>query len=164
MGIYINPGNQAFRRIDGPNYVDKTGMIRLINERIGGEDSLVCISRPRRFGKSYAAKMLAAYYDCSCDSHELFDKKAIARSKSYSEHLNHYNVIYLEITSFVSSTRRQGFSLREVPNRIADALHEELLSMNPEFPAEKSLTDLLIRSVEKKKGSHLSLSSTNGTQ
>ena len=79
MGTYINPGNQAFSRIDGPNYVDKTGMIRLINERIGGEDSLVCISRPRRFGKSYAAKMLTAYYDCSCDSHELFDKKIIAR-------------------------------------------------------------------------------------
>lgn len=152
MGTYINPGNQAFRRIDGPNYVDKTGMIRLINERIGGEDSLVCISRPRRFGKSYAAKMLTAYYDCSCDSHELFDKKIIARSKSYSAHLNHYNVIYLEITSFVSSARRQGISLQEVPNMIVDALHEELLSRNPELPAGKSLTDLLICCVEKNGG------------
>lgn len=152
MGTYINPGNQAFSRIDGPNYVDKTGMIRLINERIGGEDSLVCISRPRRFGKSYAAKMLTAYYDCSCDSHELFDKKIIARSKSYSAHLNHYNVIYLEITSFVSSARRQGISLQEVPNMIVDALHEELLSRNPELPAGKSLTDLLICCVEKNGG------------
>lgn len=42
MGTYVNPGNQAFKRISGPNYVDKTGMIRLINERIGGDDSLVC--------------------------------------------------------------------------------------------------------------------------
>ncbi len=152
MGTYVNPGNQAFKRIDGPNYVDKTGMIRLINERIGGDDSLVCISRPRRFGKSYAAKMLAAYYDCSCDSHELFDKKMIAQAESYSAHLNHYNVIYLEITSFVSSARRQGISLQEVPNMIVYALHEELLSMNPAIPAKKSLTDMLIYCVEKKEG------------
>lgn len=152
MGTYINPGNQAFRRIDGPSYVDKTGMIRLINERIGGDDSLLCISRPRRFGKSYAAKMLTAYYDCSCDSHELFDNKIIARSKSYLAHLNRYNVIYLEITSFVSSASRQGISLREVPNMIVNALHDELLSMTTEFPAKKSLNDLLIYCVEKSEG------------
>ena len=152
MGTYVNPGNQAFKRIDGPNYVDKTGMIRQINERIGKDESLVCISRPRRFGKSYAAKMLTAYYDCSCDSHELFDNKIIACSKSYSVHLNRYNVIYLEITSFVSSARRQGITLQEVPNMIVNALHDELLSMNPKASAKKNLTDLLIYCVEKEEG------------
>ena len=59
MGTYVNPGNQAFRRISGPDYVDMTGLIRLVNDRVGGAQSLLCISRPRRFGKSYAAKMLA---------------------------------------------------------------------------------------------------------
>lgn len=57
MGVYINPGNQAFHRIAGKNYVDKTGLINAMNERVGGDESLVCVSRPRRFGKSYAAKM-----------------------------------------------------------------------------------------------------------
>ena len=75
MGIYVNPGNQAFAEIADSNYVDKTGMIRLINERIGGPEKLICISRPRRFGKSFATKMLSAYYDCSCDSHKLFENR-----------------------------------------------------------------------------------------
>ena len=44
MGIYVNPGNQAFRRIAGSNYVDKTGLIELMNERIESERCLVCIS------------------------------------------------------------------------------------------------------------------------
>lgn len=152
MGTYVNPGNLAFKRILDPNYVDMTGLIRLMNDRVGGAQSLVCISRPRRFGKSYAAKMLAAYYDCSCDSHALFDKRIISRTKAYEEHLNQYNVVYLEITSFVSSARRQGIPMKEVPNMIVEALHAELLQMNPELPSDKSLTELFTRCVEKKDG------------
>lgn len=152
MGTYVNPGNQAFKRILDPNYVDMTGLIRLMNDRVGGAQSLVCISRPRRFGKSYAAKMLTAYYDCSCDSHTLFDKKIISRTKAYEDHLNKYHVVYLEITSFISSARRQGISLKEVPNMIVDALHAELTQMNPELPPEKSLTELFVRCVEKEGG------------
>jgi hypothetical protein len=105
MGIYVNPGNKAFSRIVGKNYVDKTKLIDVMNERIGGDESLVCVSRPRRFGKSYAAKMLTAYYDCSCDSHLLFDGLKIAESENYREHLNQYNVISLDITSFISDAK-----------------------------------------------------------
>lgn len=93
MGTYVNPGNSGFARIAGDNYVDKTGLIGLMNQRIGGERSLVCISRPRRFGKSYAAKMLAAYYDHSCNSHELFDQREVAGTKEYRKHINKYNVL-----------------------------------------------------------------------
>ena len=85
MGLYVNPGNLAFRRIAGKNYVDKTNLIKVMNERVGWKESLLCISRPRRFGKSYAAMMLTAYYDCSCDSHDLFADKRIAESENYEE-------------------------------------------------------------------------------
>ena len=77
-GHYVNPGSQGFQLISNSNYVDKTMLIDLLNSRIGTTDRLVCISRPRRFGKSFAAQMLCAYYDCSCDSHSLFDDKKIA--------------------------------------------------------------------------------------
>lgn len=69
MGNYVNLGNIGFCRINNPDYVDKTMLIELINHSIGTDKCLVCVSRPRRFGKSYAAKMLSAYYDRSCDSH-----------------------------------------------------------------------------------------------
>ena len=63
MGTYLNPGNSGFTRITASGYVDKTGLISLINETINTTRCLTCISRPRRFGKSYAAQMLCAYYD-----------------------------------------------------------------------------------------------------
>lgn len=62
MGTYLNPGNLGFKEIIADEYVDKTGLISLINRMIGTKQKLTCISRPRRFGKSYAAQMLSAYY------------------------------------------------------------------------------------------------------
>ena len=143
MGTYVNPGNQAFQRIAGPDYVDKTGLISLVNQRIGRDSSLVCISRPRRFGKSYAAKMLTAYYDCTCDSHELFGDKSIAKANDYEKYINKYNVICLDITGFISEVKRKQESLRLVPNRIADAIQGEL----GVFEVGESLNTSLIRFV-----------------
>lgn len=48
-------------------------LIDLLNAKVGTTERLVCVSRPRRFGKSFAAQMLCTYYDCSCDSHALFE-------------------------------------------------------------------------------------------
>ena len=57
MGIYLNPGNSGFQRIVNSEYVDKTGLIGLVNRVMDTVDNLICVSRPRRFGKSFAAKM-----------------------------------------------------------------------------------------------------------
>lgn len=83
MGRYLNPGNAGFREILQSEYVDKTGLIAIMNKVVGTMEKLTCISRPRRFGKSYAAKMLCAYYDCSCDSHSLFEGKEIAGTDGF---------------------------------------------------------------------------------
>ena len=58
MGVYINPGNSGFTKILESEYVDKTGLIEVINNRINSTEGLLCVSRPRRFGKSFASKML----------------------------------------------------------------------------------------------------------
>ncbi len=73
MGTYLNPGNSGFEAIRRSAYVDKSGLIGLINDTIGTMRKLTCVSRPRRFGKSFAAQMLCAYYDKTCDSSPLFD-------------------------------------------------------------------------------------------
>ena len=104
MGTYLNPGNSGFEDICRGRYVDKTGMIALINDTIGTPDKLTCITRPRRFGKSFAAQMLCAYYDKTCDSSPLFDDKEIAKAQSYREHLNKYDVIYLNMTDVLGET------------------------------------------------------------
>lgn len=101
MGNYINPGNNGFSEIRNDIYVDKTGLISLINQTINTPRRLICISRPRRFGKSFAAQMLCAYYDKTCDSAALFDDLAIAGDPQYLKHRNQYDVIYLDMTEVI---------------------------------------------------------------
>lgn len=153
MGVYINPGNSGFSEINDSDYVDKTGLIELINQTVGKKNKLTCISRPRRFGKSYAARMLTAYYDCSCDSHRLFDDKKVSEVKDYEEYMNQYNVIYLDITGFISEAKRKQHSLRTVPDRIAQAIFDEVSLLDSTVGNEKTLNDCLIRFVEGSKKS-----------
>lgn len=101
MGTYLNPGNSGFQGIRNDIYIDRSGLIGLINETIDTPRRLTCISRPRRFGKSYAAKMLCAYYDKYCDSAKLFDDLEIAGDEGYRKHLNRYDVIYLDMTGII---------------------------------------------------------------
>mgnify|MGYP003207475262 CR=1 FL=1 len=63
MGRFVNPDNSAFQvALNSKIYVDKTGLIEYTNSVLDTTDAYICNSRPRRFGKSYAANMLAAYY------------------------------------------------------------------------------------------------------
>ena len=148
MGIYLNSGNSGFQEVVRSEYVDKTGLIDLINQTIGTKSKLSCISRPRRFGKSFAAQMLCAYYDCSCDSHELFDSRDIAKTDGYLKHLNQYHVINLDITGFISETKRSRGSLADIPDKIVAVIHGELKDMFPEIPAGRSLAADMIHCVE----------------
>ena len=83
MGRYLNLGNAGFQAIRRGRYVDKTKMISYINSTLGTKEKLTCVSRPRRFGKSFTAQMLCAYYDKSCDSRELFQGLEIAQKRSF---------------------------------------------------------------------------------
>lgn len=106
MGIYLNPSNGKFRKaIKSKIYVDKSNLIVEMNEKIGTENCNVCISRPRRFGKSMNLSMLAAYYSKGCNSQELFDGLSIAQNEHYKEHLNQYNVIYINMQDFLSGSK-----------------------------------------------------------
>lgn len=126
-GLYLNPGNYGFARIRRSKYIDKSGLIALINQRIDTADQLVCVSRPRRFGKSYAAKMLSAYYDRSCDSAELFHGLVIEKDPGYSKWLNSLNVINLDITGFISAAKAAGKSTGCVVADIQEKIRGELV-------------------------------------
>ena len=84
MGIYLNPNNKGFRdSIRSEIYVDKTGLIKVTNKCLNTNEKFICVSRPRRFGKSMALKMLAAYYSCGCDSTDLFQWYEIAKDETF---------------------------------------------------------------------------------
>ena len=106
MGVFVNPGNDRFRQaLNSKIYVDKSGLISITNERINSEQKYICVSRPRRFGKSLNLGMLAAYYVKGQNSHELFDDLEISKVKGYEKHLNKYNVIYLNMQDFLSISK-----------------------------------------------------------
>ena len=102
MGIYLNPGNREFERaLNDDIYIDKTELIEYTNSRLGKFSRFLCVSRPRRFGKSMAADMLVSYYSKGCDSDKLFEGFQIRKAASYEEHLNRHNVIRLDIQRFI---------------------------------------------------------------
>ncbi len=103
MGMYLNLGNAGFRSVRKGLYVDKSGLISFVNRALGTKDKLICVSRPRRFGKSFATQMLCAYYDRSCRSESLFQDLKIARDEDYRRYMNRYDVLYLDITWFIST-------------------------------------------------------------
>ena len=108
MGIYLNPDNKGFlKAVSSKIYVDKTGLIKYTNECINTEQQNICVSRPRRFGKSMALKMLAAYYSCGCDSRDLFKGRKIESEETFQKHLNKYDVIYLNMQQFLIRAKKQ---------------------------------------------------------
>nr|WP_270439632.1 AAA family ATPase [Butyricicoccus sp. AF86-03b2A] len=105
MGIYLNPSSIGFKRsLNSEIYVDKTGLIEKTNALLDTEQKFICVSRPRRFGKSMAVNMLSAYYACGEDSSALFDGLTISHTASYRQHLNQYNVIKVNMQDFLSMT------------------------------------------------------------
>lgn len=105
MGSYLNPGNEKFyRAINSEIYVDKTGLIGYTNKVLNTMQQNLCVSRPRRFGKSMAADMLTAYYSRGCDSKELFQGLKIAEDQDFEKHLNQYNTIFINVQEFLSRT------------------------------------------------------------
>ncbi len=105
MGSYLNPGNKGFQEsLNSAIYVDKTGFIEKMNAVLNTRQKFICVSRPRRFGKSMTADMLSAYYGRSEDSADLFDDLMISRTETYRKHLNQYDVVKINMQEFLSAT------------------------------------------------------------
>lgn len=141
MGFYLNPGNKGFwESIRSRIYVDKTNLIACTNRLINTEEKFVCVSRPRRFGKSMSLKMLAAYYSCGCDSSNLFQGKKIEGDSSFREHLNRYDVIFLNMQQFLSRAKQKGM-IESLQQAVLEDLRETYAGL---FPAESTcLTEAL---------------------
>ena len=101
MGMYFNPSNQGFKKaINNEIYIDKSGLLNILNNKLFIERNCISVSHARRFGKSQAAEMIDAYYSKGCNSKELFSPLEISGSPDFEKHLNKYNVIHLDISSF----------------------------------------------------------------
>ena len=137
MGFYFNPTNDGFAEsLRSEIYVDKTGIIAYTNKVLGTKQKYVCISRPRRFGKTMAAEMLVAYYSKGCDSRWMFHSLAASKYPSFEMHLNKYNIVYLNMQEFLSKSN----DIKEMINKLTCSILDEVLE---EFPDFKVVNDYL---------------------
>ena len=142
MESYLNPGSFSFRgSLRSKIYVDKSELIARTNEALCTEQKYICVSRPRRFGKSMAANMLAAYYDRNEDTEELFQSLAISKEKSYKEHLNQYDVIKINMQEFLSMSETMEEMLEMLKNYLVSDFKETFHEI--QFRDEKNLIQVM---------------------
>ena len=161
MGIFIDKGFESFRRIANDDFVDKSMLIKFVNQFVGTRNCYVCLLRPRRFGKSVAAQMLYAYYDRkSADARLLFEKLEIAKQPDFEKHLNKYPVIYLDFNTFanikpeeivtyfqkkVIADLKEVYPFLQEKNLLSEALREINQATSDKFVMIIDEWDMLVR-------------------
>lgn len=146
MGVYLNPNNVIFSQvIHSKIYVDKTGLISHTNSVLGTSQRNICVSRPRRFGKSTTVGMLVAYYSKGCQSSSLFEHFSIAKGEEektlYRKNLNQYDVIALNIQDFWSNNQQVESMVELISQRIIRELRKQY--PNVDYFDETDLVEVL---------------------
>lgn len=127
---YLNTNAQIILFQDTLNseiYVDKSMLIEKISPMIRTNSKYICITRPRRFGKTVNANMLGAYYTKGYDTHTLFAKLKIAGSKNFESHINKYNVIHIDFSSMPDFCDQYRVYIKSIVRK----LQEDLLETYP---------------------------------
>ena len=148
MGRFVNPDNSAFQvALNSRIYVDKTGLLEYTNTVLDTMDAYICNSRPRRFGKSYTANMLTAYYSKGADSEKMFSGLEISKAADFRKHLNKYDLIHIDVQWFLANCAKAD----DVVAFITESILDELRTIYPcVLPSEEiSLPDALSRIREK---------------
>ena len=138
MGTYLNPGKAGYEdSVMSEIFIDKSDMINHLNSVVSTEQKYICISRPRRFGKTIATKMICAYYDRTADSREMFEKLNVATKAEegvqWDINLGRFDVIRIIMTDFVED----GFTVKDALDELTNEVVDELLEAFPDIHFEK---------------------------
>ncbi len=142
MGSYLNPGSSIFKmELNSQIYIDKSRLIEATNKSMNTMQRFVCVSRPRRFGKSMAADMLASYYGRKENTEKLFGQLEIGKCSTYKKHLNQYDVIKVNMQEFLSQTHSVTKMLQMLKTYLLFELLEDFHDMR--FRNEKDLVQVM---------------------
>ncbi len=144
MGLFLNciAPYEKYKSLSLSQYfIDKTELLEEFIYGLGGEAQYICITRPRRFGKTVMANMIAAFLGKAEDSSPIFDMLKIAKSKQYYDHLNKYDVIYIDF----SEVPENCVSYEQYITRISEGLKSDLAAAYPELQLDinKPVWDIL---------------------
>lgn len=152
-GMFLN-NTQVFQKYcglqNGKYFVDKSEILEDLFEVMGTELKYLCITRPRRFGKTIMANMIASFFTKGMDGKKIFDNLKIANAKEYSKHLNQYDVIYIDF-SCVPDVCRDYVSYI---TRIRNGIKKDLLKQYKELQLDESssVADLFSEINQKQNG------------
>ena len=151
MGNILNPDKDnsfigLVKAKDCRVFVDKTDFISKTNALLNTDGKFIAITRPRRFGKTVTADMLLAYYSKAYTGQNIFDKLEIANKPSYAEHLNKYNVLYIDMNSirdsYIAYTEDEDLQVKGVTS-IVDYLQYSVIE---ELKENKEYANILSES------------------
>lgn len=150
MSIYLNTDEalENYKELtSGSSFIDKSMIIQKFNNCINTPDKYICITKPRRFGKSSIINMLGAYYTKGYNSKDIFNKLNISKSKKYLENINNYNVINISLNKIPET----GTEYSDYITMIKTYLIRDIKENYPEIETDKyfSIGDMLTATKEK---------------
>ena len=133
MGLYLNPNSELLEgAMQSEIYIDKSLIIRELNRFVKTENRFICISRPRRFGKSMASHLISSYYGKNTDSLPLFEKLKIYQDESFQKHYGKYNVIKLDINGIYRNVEKKVNLVKTLTKKV-------VVEIMVSFPSAKVL-------------------------
>jgi len=143
MGFYLNSNKPAAlyaNEIKKPYFVDKTDMLKELIPLVESGTQYVCMTRPRRFGKTIMANMIGAYFGKNNEG-AMFDSLKIAEDPRDKKHRNQHNVIYITFNEIPEGER----SYKSYISRIKKYLVRDLERAYPDCEIDKgdALWDVL---------------------
>ena len=134
MGLYLN-SNRSLKNYEelyrSDYFVDKSLIIERLNKLIGKRSKYLCITRPRRFGKTSVADMIAAYYSKAVDSKDIFDNLKISTVNGYDENLNKYNVINISFNKMPDSGKTYDEYIKMIKQSLISDIVKYYPNINP---------------------------------
>lgn len=128
MGNYLNAAavyDAYLREVNSPYFVDKSLLLEELIPRIETGTNYVCITRPRRFGKSVMANMIASFFSKKCGADSVFQGLKIAGSDLYRKHIGKYDVIFISLNELPRKCRSYEQYIDRIESRLICDLKKE---------------------------------------
>lgn len=144
MGRYLNSSTSYIlykSEMMKPYFIDKTMLLSELFPFLEFGNTYICITRPRRFGKTMAANMIAAFLGRRKSIEGMFESLNISQNKEYTKYRNRYDVIFINF----SKIPRECHSYQDYIDRIEENLIRDLKKAYPnvEIYEENSAADAL---------------------
>ena len=144
MGIYVNPGNENLKRdLNSEIFVDKSLVLQKFCRFLNTDQNFICVSRPRRFGKTRVGSLMKAYFSKGCDSREILSNLKIAKEPCFEENLNKFNVLSVDLGAIFSTSQNKSEILSNLFSELREDFRKEFPQI--EFSEKDSVAKMIQR-------------------